>query len=320
MKVFISSTVYDLLDVRAELACELAALGISPVLSDDKLSDFKVDCNVNSIETCLVNVDACDAVILILDRRYGPKLGQFGFEDVSATHLEYRRAAASNKPVHFFVRDRLLADHTIWKRNKKKDEIELAWVESKNHGLFDLLDEHMPLVSKKNGSNWIHTFTSSVDLNTAVRKTFGAIVLPERVVSAIQHNEFPIIDVSVKVEYVASGSRGSPYLSIATDVVNVGGGPAFNVRVHLDSEESAKIPEMVVMPTGKRFPMCSQYPLLTGSECNLTLVVSYESAIGVSVSDRFKIHGAKYGNALSSGGILESRSYRRCSEVTVVIE
>ncbi len=68
MKVFISSTFYDLIDVRAELATELTKMGISPVLSDDKLSDFRVESSVNSIETCLVNVDACDAVILILDR------------------------------------------------------------------------------------------------------------------------------------------------------------------------------------------------------------------------------------------------------------
>ncbi len=39
MKVFVSSTVYDLLDIRAEIAELLRSLDISPVLSDDPISD-----------------------------------------------------------------------------------------------------------------------------------------------------------------------------------------------------------------------------------------------------------------------------------------
>jgi Glu-tRNA(Gln) amidotransferase subunit E-like FAD-binding protein len=75
MRVFISSTVYDLIDVRAELAEQLRTLGITPVLSDDKLSGFSIQQHdINSIETCLVNVDSCDEVVLILDKRYGPTL------------------------------------------------------------------------------------------------------------------------------------------------------------------------------------------------------------------------------------------------------
>jgi len=71
MRVFISSSVYDLIDIRAELAEQLRAIGITPVLSDDKLSDFRVQHDVNSIETCLVNVDSCDEFLLILDQRMG---------------------------------------------------------------------------------------------------------------------------------------------------------------------------------------------------------------------------------------------------------
>src|ERR1700678_3077653 len=92
MKVFIGSTVFDLLDIRGELADFLRSIDIVPILSDDKLSDFVVQHDTNSIETCLVNVDSADEIILVLDERYGPRLGAYGFDDVSATHLEYRRA------------------------------------------------------------------------------------------------------------------------------------------------------------------------------------------------------------------------------------
>lgn len=116
MRVFISSTVFDLIDVRAELGELCRSVGIIPVLSDDKLSDFRVQPDENSIQTCLTNVESCDEFVLILNRRYGPRLGKFGFDDISATDLEYRKAVDRKIPIHFYVRDRLDADYSIWKK------------------------------------------------------------------------------------------------------------------------------------------------------------------------------------------------------------
>jgi AraC-like DNA-binding protein len=62
MRVFVSSTVYDLLDIRSEIAELLRSLNIQPVLSDDKLSDFEPKFDANSIEACLVNVASSDEV------------------------------------------------------------------------------------------------------------------------------------------------------------------------------------------------------------------------------------------------------------------
>src|SRR4051812_7537858 len=118
MRVFISSTAYDLIDIRAELFEYFKSLGIIPILSDNSLSDFTIEHNINSIETCLANVDRADEVVVILDKRYGPSLKSAGYDDVSATHLEFRRAIERRKPIHFFVRDRLEADFSIWKKNK----------------------------------------------------------------------------------------------------------------------------------------------------------------------------------------------------------
>lgn len=120
MRVFISSTCFDLIDVRAELAEQLKLIGITPILSDDKLSDFKVKPDVNSIETCLINVESCEEFILILDRRYGASLKDCGFDDFSATHLEYKRALENKIPVRVYVRDRLEADYSSWKRNGRE--------------------------------------------------------------------------------------------------------------------------------------------------------------------------------------------------------
>src|SRR5262249_42758833 len=120
MKVFVSSTCYDLLDLRAELYEDFRDLGIDTLFSDLKESDFqtKGDPKVNSIEICLENVRGSDAVLVILSERYGPKLKR-GYGDISATHLEYKEAQKSRKRILFYIRDRLVADWTAWKKNGK---------------------------------------------------------------------------------------------------------------------------------------------------------------------------------------------------------
>lgn len=68
MKVFVSSTCYDLIDLRLELAEEHRATGCRPMLSDERASDFEVSgaAGENSIQTRLNNVRQSDAVVVVL--------------------------------------------------------------------------------------------------------------------------------------------------------------------------------------------------------------------------------------------------------------
>jgi hypothetical protein len=106
-RIFISSTCYDLLDLRAEVHTHLAEMGLTPVLSDRPSSDFVVDPRVDSIETCLANVRACDVFVCIVSQRYGTSLKNAGdaYPDLSATHLEWHEARKAGKPIYFYWRD-----------------------------------------------------------------------------------------------------------------------------------------------------------------------------------------------------------------------
>jgi hypothetical protein len=68
--VFLSSTCYDLVDFRAELAAYPQANGFRTVLSDDPRSAFYIDPADDSIASCLNNVEAADVVVCVIDRRY----------------------------------------------------------------------------------------------------------------------------------------------------------------------------------------------------------------------------------------------------------
>ena len=314
MKVFVSSTVFDLIDVRAEVSSMLRQLGVDPVLSDDKLSGFQTEPRKDSIETCLVNVESCDEFLLILDRRYGPRLGKAGYEDVSATHLEYKRACELEKPIHVYVRDRLDAEFTLWRRNRKHSTLDFSWVQENDTGLFDLLDEHMKLKGGSSRSNWRDTFTTSVDLKAAISNRFQKQLLPRSVVTAMQRNEFPIIQLRAKVSF--ENMNGVSGLNFSMTVKNHGGSPAFHVRTFWETNSTQK-GEPEILSVNQEFTLQAFYG---GTKYSDVYVVEYESPIGIKVVDRFKVHGSLSGNLVMGGANLDSRRYFRSTGPTILIE
>ena len=72
-RVFISSTCYDLSQIRRDLKDGIREMGHEPMLSEDK--DFPIDPSLTSSENCInaVRNDA-DVFVLIIGNKYGHKL------------------------------------------------------------------------------------------------------------------------------------------------------------------------------------------------------------------------------------------------------
>lgn len=319
MRIFISSTVFDLIDVRAEIADQLKKLGLIPVLSDDKLSEFDVKHGMNSIETCLVNVESCNEVIVILDQRYGPKLGSVGYEDISATHLEYKKAVELGIPVRVYVRDRLEADYSIWKKNNRTKSVNFNWIKPDNLDLFNLLDEHRSLIKNAISSNWYSTFTNSIDLKHSLVKEYEKRILPSRLIQAIQENTFPVIDLDLDVTF--THLRGTNALKFSAILKNLGGTPAFNFHTYWsDRKDDEKTSKDLLAPAQSIL-----MSVLVGIDRSFTgtkveLIAEYESPIGVRVCDRFSLKGYLASEShLVSGGTLIERKYYRTDKLSLDI-
>jgi len=199
MRVFISSTCYDLLDLRAELETFLRDAGMMPILSDSLTSDFKTVPDQNSIESCLANVRSCDAFIVILSKRYGPSLASAGFDDVSATHLEYREAKKAGKPVHMFLRDRLEADFHIWRKNKSQPDLKLNWCNRpEDMRVFELIEEHYKLEAQPE-NNWYWTFRNSVELKQRLQSDFKGAFAHAVLTQLIKQGQIPLLEVSCRI-------------------------------------------------------------------------------------------------------------------------
>lgn len=168
--VFISSTCYDLIDLRAELADFLEPKGFIVKVSDDPYR-MDVEPTEDSIQTCLRNVETADVVICIIDGRYGPPLPPE--KKMSATHAEIRHAREREIPTYIFARDKALSDYdqlrkdenaTTLRVEKNDPEQRMRWLE------FTKELQELASAQKQRHSNWVDPFRDSVQLKKLVLK------------------------------------------------------------------------------------------------------------------------------------------------------
>src|SRR6476646_11478620 len=101
--VFVSSTCYDLNQIRADLRVFLLSLGVEPLLSEH--TTFPVNPQVGTMANCVNAVkERADIFVLIVGSRYGT-LDESG---KSITNREYLEARAKGIPIYVFISNSIL--------------------------------------------------------------------------------------------------------------------------------------------------------------------------------------------------------------------
>lgn len=300
-KIFISSTVFDLIDVRAEIEDFIRDIGFTPVMSDSKNDGFVISTDTHSIETCLTNVRNSDALILILSQRYGPSLETYGYDKVSATHLEYIEATKNNIPIFFFIRDRLESEYLGWKKNGRTDSYQTQWVKDK--AIFSLIHSHTSNI-KDGKNNWYQTFSSSIELKRLVKKDFGADISKRKLTQKIENNNVPIFQV--EGEIIDKGfHQNHDWYFMNLRGFNNGMHPAYDVEV---KDKTGTIHNVVVVPINGNFIINIKIP--KSKEFTKDFIISYTDGIGVAFEDTFKFQGNYNGRAVSFDISLQDRIYK----------
>lgn len=224
LTVFISSTCYDLVDLRFRLKQFLEENACLVRMSEDPASGFTVDPTADSIESCLANVRASDAVLCIIDRRYGGVMKHGPYDGMSATEAEVRHARLEtvNKPVFFFIRTEAFGDYQKLKADPK---VSHKWVEPKDDEQAarwkKFVDYAVSLPEHAQRSNWCDQFKSVVDLEPIALKRL--------------HDHFPQHALSeglrpdrlVRLTFIPGS--GSSRNSVQGHFHNIGVGPALNI-------------------------------------------------------------------------------------------
>ena len=117
-RMMVSSTFYDLKQLRADLARFINdELGYEALLSE--LPSFPVNPDLDTVENCRARVEQdADIFVLVIGGRYGSIDER---TNTSITNLEYLSARKKGIPIYAFVEKAVLTLIPVWKRNPAAD-------------------------------------------------------------------------------------------------------------------------------------------------------------------------------------------------------
>ena len=150
IRVFISSTCYDLSQIRKDLKEGIEAMGHVPILSEYK--DFPVSPGQSTAENCINAIrNETDVFVLIIGNRYGYK-----FESgKSITNTEFLTALNEGIPIYTFTLKSLIHLLPTWKKNPQAD----FSGDVDDTKVFEFVDE----IRSKNGI-WNFEFETAQDI------------------------------------------------------------------------------------------------------------------------------------------------------------
>jgi CheY-like chemotaxis protein len=154
LKIFVSSTCYDLSQIRADLFDFISNLGYQPVLSE--YSSFPIDPNTDTINNCIENVKSSDILILIIGNRYGSltKSGK------SITNTEYLYAKQLGIPIYVFIYKPITVLIDVWRHNKDADFSHSV----ENTMVFEFVDN-----VKDIDKSWCYGFEKAQDITSILK-------------------------------------------------------------------------------------------------------------------------------------------------------
>jgi hypothetical protein len=158
LKVFISSTCYDLKQIRKDLSEFISTLGYQPIMSE--LDPFPVDPNVDTISNCIRNVEVADLFVLIIGGRYGYVLDN----GKSITNMEYIYARKKGIPVFVFINREVVNGLSIYKDNPNANFKSLV----DDTKVFDFVNDVRTV-----NQHWCYDFEHAQDITANLKIRFS---------------------------------------------------------------------------------------------------------------------------------------------------
>lgn len=175
IRVFVSSTYYDLKHIRSSLEVFIESLGYDAALSEKGNIAYSPDQPLD--ESCYREVKNCDIYILIIGGRYGSESSEtrtgtpktFFERYESVTKMEYKAAASDDIPIYILIERAVYAEYQTFLKNRDNKNIAYAHVDSVN--VFHFIDS----ILSQPRNNPIQTFDKYVDIETWLRLQWSGL-------------------------------------------------------------------------------------------------------------------------------------------------
>ena len=150
VNIFVSSTCYDLSQIRNDIRQCITDMGHTPILSE--VHDFPVNPNLTSVENCISAVkNEADIFVLIIGNKYGSTLDS----GTSITNTEFLTAIEKGIPIYTFAKKEMINILPVWEKNKDADFSQIVDTSK----IFEFLSD----VRKKRGL-WNFEFDNAQDI------------------------------------------------------------------------------------------------------------------------------------------------------------
>ena len=153
--VFLSSTIYDLKDLRNAVQTALIEKGYSVLASE--AGSIPIDSTKHSYEICLEAARKCDCLIAIIDGRFG---GVMPDKETSITLAEIEAALEKRRHVLAFVRQGVWDAMEVCKTYMKAGFPFVANKLVEDARVFDVIDA----IRRRTTGNWLFQFNLPADL------------------------------------------------------------------------------------------------------------------------------------------------------------
>lgn len=195
MRIFVSSTCYDLSAIRSQLRNFVNSMGYECVMSD--YNDIVYHPNHHTHTSCINEVNSCDMIILIVGSRFGgvaipEALEKINFDElkdisksteicmtrnnISITQLEILKAIESEIPVFTFIDNRVWNDHELYEKNKNKPiikDIEFPSIDRQETAKY--IFEFINFLRHRDKNNSLHQFTKFDEIENILKKQWAGL-------------------------------------------------------------------------------------------------------------------------------------------------
>lgn len=171
-KVFISSTCFDLREVRDSISRFVESFGFDPVLSEH--GDIFYHPDLHTHDACIHEISNCQLFILIIGGRFG---GNYvNDKEKSITNAEYEAARECKIPIFTYIKKNVLENHHLYIANRNKpfiSEVEFTAIEKQEHAIdiFNFID----YVRKEKTNNAFEGFNTAHEIESHLRKQWAGM-------------------------------------------------------------------------------------------------------------------------------------------------
>ena len=164
-RIFISSTFYDLRQVRDDLERSIRELGYEPVRHEAGSVPYSKGEGLEA--AAYREVELCDVIVAVVGGRFGTESEEEPGHSIS--HVELRRALERGIQIFVFVDKNVLGEHSTYKLNKGNKTIKYSAVNDAR--VFEFLDELYAL----SRNNPIAPFEVASDITSYLKAQFAGL-------------------------------------------------------------------------------------------------------------------------------------------------